>query len=86
MPVYPSHPGRTFARIIGALLATATFACAIVVAQPSLLDPLCDELDWFGSGTAAMLRERAREANAELGPWMETLGETPAIVQQPSAL
>jgi hypothetical protein len=86
LPVYPTHRGRTFVRVIGALLATATLACAIVIAQPSLLDPLCDELDWFGSGTAADLRERARDANAELGPCLEALQETPAIAQQLSAL
>jgi hypothetical protein len=86
LPVYPTHRGRTLLRILGALLATVTLASAIVVARPSLLDPLCDELDWFGSGTAADLRERARQLNVELGPCIEALQETPAIAHELSTL
>lgn len=86
MPVYPTHRVRTLLRIVGGLVATATFASAIVIAQPSLLDPLCDEIEWFGSGTAVDLRERAWDANAELAPCVEALGDTPAIASKLSAM
>lgn len=73
LPVYPSHRGRTIARIIGVLVGTVVLASAVAIARPSLLDPLCDDLDWFGSNTAIAVRDHARDANAALTPYVDAL-------------
>ena len=70
MPIArPSHPTlqrrrrRPVLRVFVVTIVFVITAGAVGVAQPSLLDPLCDDYEWFGADTAAAARDYAWTAH-----------------------
>jgi hypothetical protein len=54
-------------RVVGASTAALLLTATVIVAQPSFLDPLADDFEWFGAKTASTARQYAYVARAPLG-------------------
>jgi hypothetical protein len=52
--------------VLGWTLTTLLLAASPAVVVPSLLDPLCDEYDWYGADATRIARECARDANVAI--------------------
>jgi len=70
MPIArPSHPTlqrrrrRPVLRVFVVTIVFVITAGAVGVAQPSLLEPLCDDYEWLGADTAAAARDYAWTAH-----------------------
>jgi serine/threonine-protein kinase len=57
-----SHARTRIARLVWIAVALVVILCALAIALPSLLDPLCD--DWFGAEPFRLARRGARAAHA----------------------
>lgn len=66
LPVYPARRARWLVRIVVGLFVTSALAAGAVVAYPAMIDPLCDDYQWFGDTAAQSIREHARDANAAI--------------------
>lgn len=56
-----------------ALLVTSALAAGAVVAFPAMLDPLCDDYEWFGNDTALVIRDYARDAHTAVVEFVRDL-------------
>jgi hypothetical protein len=65
-PMYPARRSRPLVRWLLALFVTSVLAAGTAVAYPALLDPPCDDYEWFGADTACVVRQYARDARAAL--------------------
>jgi hypothetical protein len=54
---------RWLRRIIVGLFVTTVIAAGAVVTYPALLDPACDDYEWFGADAALVVREYAQGAH-----------------------
>lgn len=54
--------GRAIGAVMGAMLLPAT----LILAHPALLDPLCDDFEWFGAPTVSTVRHYAYVASAPI--------------------
>jgi hypothetical protein len=57
---------RTLLYCLVGLLVTSVIAVCVVIAVPPVLDPLCDDYEWFGADAASEIRQRAREIRAAI--------------------
>jgi pSer/pThr/pTyr-binding forkhead associated (FHA) protein len=62
----PGRRPRKLVRGLAAVFVTSLIAACFVIAVPSVLDPLCDDYEWFGAGAADVVRHYAREAHSAL--------------------
>ncbi len=72
-PVYPQRRSRPLRRVLAILFATVTLATGIIVAAPSLLDPLCDDYEWFGAEATTVVRQHASDAHAAIAEIIDAL-------------
>jgi hypothetical protein len=72
-PIYPVRRSRKLLWFVIGFFVTSTLVAGAVVAYPPMLDPMCDDYEWFGDGVAQQLREQAREANAAIYHFVKTL-------------
>jgi pSer/pThr/pTyr-binding forkhead associated (FHA) protein len=61
---------RMFLRCIVALFVTSVIAACVVVAFPPVLDPLCDDYEWFGAEAAGVVRQLAYDARSTIAELM----------------
>ena len=54
-------------RFVGALTAAMLVSTMTLVVFPRMLDPLCDDFDWFGANTAKTARSYAHVMKAPIG-------------------
>jgi hypothetical protein len=66
LPTYPARRGRKLMRFFVVMLVMSAVAFGAAVASPAMLDPLCDDYDWFGSDATSVVREQARDAHAAI--------------------
>lgn len=64
LPVYPERRARWLLRIVLGMFVASLLAAGAVVAYPALLDPLCDDYEWFGAEASQVVREHAQNARA----------------------
>jgi len=72
LPRYPKR-SRKLLRFIIALFVFSTLSAGAAVAYPSLLDPLCDDYEWFGGDATQVVREYARDAHAAIYDFIREL-------------
>jgi hypothetical protein len=72
-PIYPARRSRKLRRFVIGVFITTTLAAAAVVAYPALLNPLCDDYEWFGSDAASVVRQQALDAHAAITDFISTL-------------
>lgn len=61
-PAFPKQP-RWKLRVLIGVFAVMLLAVGVTIACPVVLDPLCDDYDWFGAGAATAVRDAAWTAN-----------------------
>ncbi|HEX5063716.1 MAG TPA: hypothetical protein VFV99_30265 [Kofleriaceae bacterium] len=71
--MYPVRRSRKLLWFFVGLFVTTTLAAGAVVAYPALLDPLCDDYEWFGNDAALVVREQAREAHTAIVDFVSNL-------------
>lgn len=69
LPVYPVRRTRWLARVVLGMVVASVLAAGVVVAYPALLDPLCDDYEWFGARASQIVREHAQDARAAIVDW-----------------
>jgi hypothetical protein len=72
-PIYPARRSRPLLRFVVGVLVTSVLATGAVVAYPAMLDPLCDNYEWFGADSAHVVRQYARDAHAAIADFIATL-------------
>jgi hypothetical protein len=72
-PQYPVRRSRKLLWFVLALFMTSALAVGAVVAYPALLNPLCDDYEWFGADAARDVRQRARDTHAAIADFVLTL-------------
>lgn len=71
--MYPERRSRKLARFVMSLLVIGVLAAGAAIAYPALLDPLCDDYEWFGADAAHVVRQHARAAHAVFAQFIENL-------------
>jgi hypothetical protein len=66
---YPRKHGRG-RRIVLVMLALLVACSGALVAAPHLIDPLCDDYEWFGDDAAQSVRQVAVDAHDTLARWL----------------
>lgn len=70
MPRYPAKRSRWLRRVVIGLLLTSALASVAAIAYPSLLDPMCDDYEWFGADAASAARGQAQLAHDTICDWL----------------
>ncbi|HEY5944586.1 MAG TPA: hypothetical protein VIV40_03805 [Kofleriaceae bacterium] len=73
LPRYPVRRGRWLLRFTLVLFVTSIVAVGAAVAYPAMLDPLCDDYEWFGSDAVQVGRDYARDAHAAIADFIQNL-------------
>lgn len=73
LPRYPTRKSRKLVLFTLGLLVGLVLASAAAIAYPAMLDPLCDDYEWFGGDAALVVREQARNAHAAIGDFVYSL-------------
>lgn len=71
--MYPARRSRKLVRFVVGLFLTTAIAAGAVVAYPAMLDPLCDDYEWFGADAAGVVREHARDAHSAVSEFIQSL-------------
>jgi hypothetical protein len=72
-PIYPHRRSRTLGRILIGLFVALTLASGTIIAVPSVIDPLCDDYEWFGAEAANVVRHYACDAHNAIYELVEDL-------------
>jgi hypothetical protein len=72
-PQFPRYRRRWGLRIFVATFMLGLGSTAAVVAHPAMLDPLCDDYEWFGAETTAVLRDHAVNAHDTIADFIREL-------------
>lgn len=72
-PIYRRRRSRLLTRIVIGTIVTLTLASGTIIAFPSLLDPLCDDYEWFGTEAASVVRHHACDAHNAIYELVEGL-------------
>jgi hypothetical protein len=72
-PIYPHRRSRTLGRILIGLFVALTLASGTIIAVPSVIDPLCDDYEWFGAEAANVVRHYACDAHNSIYELVEDL-------------
>jgi hypothetical protein len=72
-PIYPVRRSRKLLWFALTLFFTTGIAVGAVVAYPPMLDPMCDDYEWFGADAARDLRQRAHDTHAAIADFITTL-------------
>jgi hypothetical protein len=70
MPRYPAKRSRWLRRVVLGLFVTSALASVASIAHPALLDPMCDDYEWFGADAASAAREQAQLAHDTICDWL----------------
>ena len=73
LPTYPARRPRKLLRFCVGLFVTSLLASGVVVAYPAMLDPLCDDYEWFGAEATHVVREHARNAHDAIAGLVQRL-------------
>ena len=71
-PVYPVKQSRPLLRVLAWVLVTTSLAACAAITNPMLLDPLCDDYEWFGADTAQVARQYARDAHDAIASFIHS--------------
>lgn len=71
--MYPERRSRKLVRFVMGLLVVGVLAAGAAIAYPALLDPLCDDYEWFGADAAQVVRQHARAAHAVIAQFIENV-------------
>jgi len=72
-PTYPVRRSRKLLWFFVGVFVTSALAAGAVVAYPAMLDPLCNDYEWFGSDAALVIREQARAAHTAIVDFVSNL-------------
>jgi len=65
-PMSHRHFALRSGRAVGALMGALVMTTTLVALKPAVLNPICDEFEWFGAKTASKVRHYAYEASAPI--------------------
>jgi hypothetical protein len=72
-PKFPTKKKRWWLRISLGLVVTSALAAGAAVAYPAMLDPICDDYEWFGNDVASLAREQAQIAHDTIADFIANL-------------
>ncbi|HEY5928151.1 MAG TPA: hypothetical protein VIV11_40970 [Kofleriaceae bacterium] len=72
-PRYPARRPRKLLRFCVGLFVTSVLATGAIVAYPAMLNPLCDDYEWFGADATHVVRAHARDAHAAIAGVIQRL-------------